>query len=140
MIRCLFVVGALLVVLTAGCDDGGGDGGDGSTDDPAAFEVGETVGRIDRFAGGTAVPSDPRTLVALTCEGGRLRAETDVETVTGEMDCDRMLDAAIIANFVGQPVAIRYAEGGRLIIESLRAGTIELPVSDPRLESDDATP
>jgi hypothetical protein len=101
---------------------------------------GESIGKIERSAGGTAVVTDIRTLLTLSCGDGQLTLKTNLETLTGGMDCSRMVGQSIADRFLGQPVAVTYT-GGAVQIENPAAGTIILPnIKDLTRTNSDATP
>lgn len=101
---------------------------------------GESIGKIERSAGGTAVVTDIRTLLTLSCSNGQLTLRTNLETLTGGMECSRMVGQSIADRFLGQPVAVTYS-GGAVQIENPTAGTIILPnVKDLTRTNSDVTP
>jgi hypothetical protein len=101
---------------------------------------GESIGKIERSAGGTAVVTEVRTLLTLSCDGAELTLRTNLETLTGGMDCARMVGQSIAARFLGQPVAVTYT-GGAVQIENPTAGTIILPnIKDLTRMNSDVTP
>lgn len=100
---------------------------------------GESLGSIDRLPGGTAVVSEVRTLLTMECTNERLTVRTNLEQLTAALPCDRMLPAAVIEQFIGKPVAIRY-ENERLKVANDTVGTIELPASEPEVVATNATP
>lgn len=100
----------------------------------------QSLGRIDRSGGGTAVASDGRLFVSLSCVSGNLTLRTNLEVVHASMDCARVVPQSIIDRFVSQPVAVTYA-GRAITIDSPTAGTIVLSeVKDFSVSSADATP
>lgn len=103
------------------------------------LEEGGELGEIERRPGGTAVATDVRTLVSVTCTDGTLFLRTSAELVRASMPCDRMPPQSIIDKFVSQTIAVRYADG-RLTMDSVTAGTLELPATDPQVFATDATP
>lgn len=130
---------APLLLLAAACAS--------SSDAPTAsserpLEEGQTLGRIDRLPGGTAVPVDVRTMLGAECEDGVLTFRSNLETILADMNCDQMLPLSITERFFGKPVAITYREN-RLIVENDVTGTLEFPVSNARVAAAlgaDATP
>ena len=103
------------------------------------LEPGESLGKIERFAGGTVTVTDVRTLRGVQCEDGVVSVRTNVEAILAEMPCDRLLPQAILDRFFGQVVVIRY-EPNRLIVENTTIGTMELPATAPRVLELDVTP
>lgn len=103
------------------------------------LEDGGELGSIERLPGGTAVASDVRTLLSASCIDNVLYLRTSAELVTASMPCDRMVPQAIIDKFVSQTIAVRYADA-RLTMESVTAGTVEFPATDPKVMPNDATP
>src|SRR5207248_1998607 len=69
---------------------------------------GFSIGEIKRLPGGTAVPTDVRTLKSAICTDGRLVVQTDRESVVGQMDCSQMVPPQVVDRFRGKPVAIGY--------------------------------
>ena len=133
-----FAALSLTVVLAAACSGGGGgDAPKAARDQP--FKADQTLGRIDRLAGGTAVPVDVRTMLTAECTQGQLRVRTNLELITASMNCDQMLPISVTERFFGKPVAITY-RNERLIVENEVAGTLEFPAKDPRIKASDATP
>ena len=134
--RWLQALAVAMLLLGAGCSLG-------RDPEPAApgnqLADGDTLGKIERLPGGTAVPTDVRTLLDVSCTTDILSLRTNRELVTGEMPCDRLLPESIIQRFLGQPVAVRY-DDGRIIVENETAGTMELPVESPRLQVSNAAP
>jgi hypothetical protein len=110
------------------------DGPQGDT-----LSEGESLGTFDRLPGGTAVPVDVRTLLALECTNDRLVLRTNLESLTASMPCERMLPASFTERFIGQPVSIRY-ENERLKVDNPVVGSIELPADEPQVTTNDATP
>ncbi len=109
--------------------------------EPGASQLddGGELGEIERLPGGTAVATDVRTLVSVTCTDDTLFLRTSAELVRASMPCDRMPPQSIIDKFVSQTIAVRYA-GGRLTMESVTVGTLEFPAENPKVFEDDATP
>jgi hypothetical protein len=136
-------LGAIVVgaALAAACSSG--DGGGGSTaqstsaavDGQGSFAIGE----IKRLPGGTAVPTDARTLVDATCSDGRLVLRTDRESVFGQMDCAQMIPPPTLVKFRGKQVAISY-RAQRLRIESATEGTVEFTVTNATIGTGDVAP
>jgi hypothetical protein len=113
----------VIVVATVACRSGS------NTRRPAATTPvadGESIGKIERSAGGTAVVTDVRTLLTLSCGNGELTIRTNLDALAGGMDCSRMVGQSVTDRFLGQPVVITYA-GGAVQIENPTAGTIVLP-------------
>jgi len=139
MFRLALVLALSIAALGAwACDDDSNGDGNGA-DDPSTLSDGESLGSIQRFPGGTQVPTDARTFVEATCADDRLVVVTDRETVSATMPCDRMLPPDVLARFPDQPVVISYSDG-RLIIESPQIGTMTFPAEDPRIETGDDSP
>lgn len=103
------------------------------------FAEGETMGKIDRLPGGTAVASDVVTLLNVTCSNGQLIVTTNLKSIAAKMDCAQQVPQATLDRFYGQPVGISYA-GGRLRIESVSAGTLDFPANDATVTDVHATP
>ncbi len=87
---------------------------------------GATIGKIERSAGGTAVVTNVRSLLALSCREGEVTLRTNLEALIGSMDCSHMITQSIADRFLGQPVVVTYG-GGNLQLENPTAGTIVLP-------------
>lgn len=100
---------------------------------------GETLGKIDRLPGGTAVVTSVITLLDLTCADGQVIVKTNLTSIVGKMDCQQAVPQSTLERFYGQSVSITYA-GGRLKIESVSAGSLDLPVEDATSRDVDATP
>ena len=101
---------------------------------------GASIGKIERSAGGTAVVTSVRSLLTLNCAAGQLTLRTNLEAVTGKMDCSRMIGQPILDRFLGLPIAITYSSE-TLQVESPVAGTIVLPgVKDAAIEEIRGTP
>ena len=94
-------------------------------------EATTTIGKIDRFPGGTVVVSSEHVLVGISCEAGAVTMTTSAGTLSGAMDCGAMPPAETIERFVGKAVAITISEG-RLRIENPEAGSLDLPASGAR--------
>ncbi len=90
---------------------------------------GETLGKIDRLPGGTAVATNVITLLNMACANGQLIVTTNLKVIVGKMDCEQQIPQASLQHFYGQSVSIAYT-GGRLRVDSVSAGTIDLPVKD----------
>lgn len=127
MIRFTLLPLALICALAIACSDDDGAGNGGPTEAPG---IDQPIGGITRLPGGTAIPSDLRTLASLGCADETLTLVTERETLTAAMPCDRMLPESITARFVGKEVAIRY-DDDRLIVESTTEGTMEFPSDRP---------
>ena len=95
----------------------------------AELKDGDTFGKIDRLPGGTAVATSVITLLSLGCANGQVTVTTNLKVIVGKMDCEQQIPQASLEHFYGQSVSIAYA-GGRLRIDSVSAGTIDLPVKD----------
>jgi len=106
---------------------------------PDVLQEGESLGSIERLPGGTPVSTDVRTLLAVECTNETLVVRTNAESLSAAMPCDRMLPAAIVDQFIGKTVAIKY-EGERLKITNESVGGMELPSKEPRIVPADATP
>lgn len=101
---------------------------------------GESIGKIERSTTGTAVVTPIRSLLTISCSDGQLTLKANLETLTGGMDCSRMVEESIADRFLGQPVAVTYT-GGAVRIENSTAGTITLPdIANPIRENDDVAP
>lgn len=103
------------------------------------FKDGETLGKIDRLPGGTAVASSVITLLNASCVKGDLIVKTNLQIITGKMDCAQQIPQATLERFYGQAVTVGYASG-RLRIDSISAGTIDLPVKDATVTNINAAP
>ena len=123
------------------CSSGNGRGGPYGGRPAATFvgSAGFAIGEIKRLPGGTAVPTDARTLVSAACDAGRLVVKTDRESVVGEMDCNLMIRRDVVDKFRGKAVAISY-NGQRLRIESASEGTVEMTVSNATVGTGDVAP
>jgi hypothetical protein len=100
---------------------------------------GQTIGKIERLPGGTAVASEVITLLNLSCVGGQLIVRTNLQNIVGKMDCAQQVPQATLDRFYGQSVTVSYA-GSRLRIDSVSAGTIELSVTGATITEFNATP
>jgi hypothetical protein len=100
---------------------------------------GETLGRIEPLADGTTVASSVITLLNMACANGQLIVRTNLKTVTGKMDCAQEVPQATLERFYGQAVSISYVQG-HLRVESVSAGTLDLPVQDATGTDVNATP
>lgn len=105
----------------------------------APFKDGETLGKIDRLPGGTAVVTSVITLLTVSCINGDLIVKTNLQLITGKMDCAQQIPQATLERFYGQAVTVGYAKG-RLRIDSVSAGTLDLPVKDATITNVNATP
>ena len=133
------VFGAVLLGMLAmtGCDDSSrGDGVAVGT--PVASVVatveGEattTIGKIDRFPGGTVVVSSEHVLVGISCEAGTVTLTTSVGMFSGAMDCGAMPPVETIDRFVEKAIAITISES-QLRIENPEAGSLDLPARGVR--------
>jgi hypothetical protein len=103
------------------------------------FPEGETLGKIERLPGGTAVVSSALTLVSVACANGQLTVTTNLQSIVGQMDCAQQIPQETLARFYGQSVSISYANA-RLRIDSVSAGTIDLPVNGATITDLNATP
>ncbi len=103
------------------------------------FGDGETIGKIERLPGGTAVASEVITLLGLSCTDGQIIVITNLQRIVGKMDCAQQIPQSTLERFYGQSVTVGYA-GSRLRIDSVSAGTIDLPVTDATITSTHATP
>lgn len=130
MSRCLplLALGVFAVFALAAC---GGDGKGGASGERALKE-GETIGKIDRLPGGTAVISGAPTLLAIDCVDDQLTVRTDVDSIVATMDCRQQVPQQTRDLFIGKPVALAYSRQ-RLRIDSPAAGTLELPAKDARV-------
>ena len=133
----VFGAGILGVLAVTGCDDSSSSDGvvvgtpvDAVASVVATVVAGPTIsiGKIDRFPGGTAVVSSEHVLVGISCEAGVVTMTTRVGTFSGAMDCGAMPPVETIERFVGKAVAITISVG-RLRIENPEAGSLELPAS-----------
>ncbi len=98
---------------------------------------GETIGSADRSA--SAGDQQVRTLLSLTCTGGRLAVRTRLEGLKAATDCAKIPPQSVLDRYLGQAVMISYA-GGHLKIENPSAGTIDLVVDQGNVTVSDATP
>lgn len=103
------------------------------------FADGETMGKIDRLPGGTAVASNVVTLLNVTSADGQLVVATNLTSIAAKMDCAQQVPQATLDRFYGQPVGIAYA-GGRLRIESVSAGTLDFPANEATVTDVHAAP
>ena len=131
-------IAGLGFVMACGSGSGAGTNG-GRATSTFVGSGGFAIGEIKRLPGGTAVPTDARTLVSAACEGGRLVVKTDRESVVGEMDCSRMIPPDVVDKFRGKPIAVSYT-GQRLRIESASEGTVELTVMNATVGAGDVSP
>jgi hypothetical protein len=97
------------------------------------------IGAIKHLAGGTAVPTDVRTLKSAICTDGRLVVQTDRESVVGQMDCAQMPPSQILSGFLNKPVAISY-NNQRLRIETANEGTLEFTVTSAAIGAGNVSP
>ena len=100
---------------------------------------GQTIGKIDRLPGGTAVASEVVTLLNVACVDGELIVRTNLQSISGKMDCAQQIPQAALERFYGQSVTVSYANS-RLRIDSVSAGTIELSVTGATITQFNATP
>lgn len=102
---------------------------------------GDTFGKIDRLPGGTAVATSVITLLNMSCTNGQVIVTTNLKRISGKMDCEQQIPQASLQRFYGQSVSIAYARG-RLRIDSVSAGTLDLPVKDATVTDNEsnATP
>ena len=107
----------------------------------AELKDGDTFGKIDRLPGGTAVATNVITLLNMSCTNGQVIVTTNLKVIVGKMDCDQQIPQASLQHFYGQSISIAYAKG-RLRIDSVSAGTIDLPVKDATVANNasNATP
>jgi hypothetical protein len=89
--------------------------------------------------GGTAVVSQVITLLNVTCSNGRLVVTTNLKSIGATMDCAQQVPQATLDRYYGQAVGISYANG-RLRIESVSAGTLDLPAKEATVADVNATP
>jgi len=143
----LAAVGAVAVIAIA-CTSGGSSKSPvaaGATGAPSATRSsspsagGFSIGEIKRLPGGTAVPTDVRTLMSAICTDGRLVVRTDRESIVGQMDCAQMVPAEFLNRFLNKPVAISYTNQ-RLRIETASEGTLELTVTNAAVGAGNASP
>ena len=100
---------------------------------------GETLGKIEHLPGGTAVASNVITLLNMTCTNGQIVVRTNLKSIVGKMDCAQSVPDATLEHFYGQSVSISYANG-RLRVESVSAGSLDLPVREATSRDAHATP
>ena len=100
-----------------------------TTSKSGELKDGDTFGKIDRLPGGTAVATSVITLLNMSCSNGQVIVTTNLKVIVGKMDCEQQIPQASLQHFYGQSVSIAYT-GGRLRIDSVSAGTIDLPVKD----------
>lgn len=103
------------------------------------FAEGETMGKIERLPGGTAVASQVITLLNVICSDGHLVVTTNLKSIAAKMDCAQQAPQSTLDRFYGQAVGISYAKG-RLRIESVSAGTLDLPAKEATVTDVHATP
>ncbi len=103
------------------------------------FGDGETIGKIERLPGGTAVASEVITLLGVSCTDGQIIVITNLQRIVGKMDCAQQIPQSTLERFYGQSVTVGYASS-RLRIDSVSAGTLDLPVTDATITSTHATP
>ena len=115
---------ATCAAVLAAC---GGSSGFRTSTETRPLGDGESLGKIERLAGGTAVTSNVRTLLTLACQNGQLILRTNQEAISGEMDCSKQIPQAALDRFLAQPVVITY-NGERLRLENPSAGTLNLTV------------
>ena len=137
VMRAVGVVVVVAAVITvAGCSF---NSTSKKSSGPEPFKDGETLGKIDRLPGGTAVVSSVITLLKVSCVNGDLIVTTNLHLITGKMDCAQQIPQATLEQFYGQAVMVGYAKD-RLRIESISAGTIDLPVKNATITNVNATP
>jgi hypothetical protein len=134
--RMMVVTAFAAILLGAGCSFNTASKGP-TGEQP--LKDGQTLGKIDRLPGGTAVASSVVTLLGLSCVNGKLLVRTNLQSIAGKMDCAQQIPQATLDKFYGQSVSIVYANG-RLRIDSVSAGTIDLPVQDATVTELNATP
>ena len=133
---------ALLLCLAAAWSacDGNGDASGSDPPEAGALAPGDTLGSIERFPGGTAVPQDLRLITSIDCTDGRLQILTDRELVVAEMSCDIIGNREFVDRFIGIQSAIIVLDGDRIRLENDFSGSLELPAKDPRVSETDDTP
>jgi hypothetical protein len=131
MTKLLALSGVLLAAaaLFAACDDSSPGDDVLITTPTAAPAEGTSIGKIDRFPGGTAVITSDHTLISITCQTEQLVMTTSVAVFTGDMPCDRMVPADVVERFVQKPITITI-DGGRLKIENPESGTLDFPATN----------
>ena len=138
--RAMWALGVGIVLLTAfamvGCSFNTAKKKSTSAE---PFKDGEMLGKIDRLPGGTAVASSVITLLTVSCLNGDAIVKTNLQLIVGKMDCAQLIPQATLERFYGQAVSIGYA-AGRLRIDSISAGTIDLPVKDATIAKVNAAP
>lgn len=103
------------------------------------FADGATIGKIERLPGGTAVASEVITLLGVSCTDGQIIVITNLQRIAGKMDCAQQIPQSTLERFYGQSVTVAYASS-RLRIDSVSAGTLDLPVTDATITNTHATP
>jgi hypothetical protein len=136
-LRASAVMLVLAGVLVASACGSGTASNKGRQAEP--FPEGETLGKIERLPGGTAVVSSALTLVTVACTNGHLTVTTNLQSIVGTMDCAQQIPHETLGRFYGQSVSISYANA-RLRIDSVSAGTIDLPVNGATITDLNATP
>ncbi len=137
--RAPWIAAAALVVAATVAASACSNTASKKTSDTHPFAQDETLGKIDRLPGGTAVVSSLITLLDVTCANGQLIVKTNLKSIVGKMDCAQQIPQTTLDRFFGQAVSIAYADG-RLRIDSVAAGTLDLPVKDATVTDVNATP
>ena len=99
------------------------------------FGDGETIGKIERLPGGTAVASEVITLLGVSCTDGQIIVITNLQRIVGKMDCAQQIPAVDAGALLRAVRDRRVREFGRLRIDSVSAGTLDLPVTDATITS-----
>jgi hypothetical protein len=135
MPRRTLLASIALAALIAGCNTGSSEKGSVRT---RALAEGETLGKIERAAPGTAAV-EVQTLLSVTCVNGQVIVKTNRHGIFGTSDCTQVAPLAAIDAFVGKTVAITYTNG-RLSITNVGAGRLEFAAGDAQISDVDDTP
>lgn len=101
--------------------------------------AGEVIGRVERASAGTP-ESSVRTLLSVSCTGGRLLVRTNVDAITATGDCAAQIPQSTLDQMLGQPAVVTYT-GDRLVIESAARGAkLELAAKDAVVGAIDGAP
>jgi hypothetical protein len=142
-----------LLLLLAGCSDGGSSNGpvfpDNDTPDAIVTPVTPVpqppgipgtappltstaqLGRINRFAGEPPEGVATRSLNNASCQDGLLTLETSSETIYAALDCGSFWDEQTAPHFLGQQAALTLEAGSsrfRILIETIDGAQAEFTV------------
>ena len=101
--------------------------------------AGEILGHVDRASASTPT-AGVRTLLSVTCTGGRLVVRTNVDSITAPDDCTQVIPQPTLDGLLGLPAIITYT-GDQLIIENVARGVkLSLNARNAKIGGIDASP